>query len=123
MAKKTPPEFVRDQRGGTPPSAPGIEAVIRQCEVCDWEGEVIEALDADPDCPWCHAPTRRTATLARSEPVAAPGAKNPHAAALGRLGGLKGGRARAEALTPAQRRRIASRAARARWDKARKNDD
>ena len=125
MAKKTFPEFVRDQRNsGTPSTAPGIEAVIRHCEVCDWEGEVIETLDADPDCPWCHAPTRRTATLARSEPPpAAPGAKNPHAAALGRLGGLKGGRARAEALTPAQRRRIASRAARARWDKARKNED
>src|SRR5712692_1529676 len=28
------------------------------------------------------------------------GSKNPHAAALGRLGGLKGGRARAAALTP-----------------------
>ena len=30
--------------------------------------------------------------------------KNPHAAALGRLGGLKGGRARANALTAEQRR-------------------
>jgi len=43
--------------------------------------------------------------------------KNPHAAALGRLGGLKGGRARADALTAEQRRRIARKAARARWKK------
>jgi hypothetical protein len=33
--------------------------------------------------------------------------KNPHAVALGRLGGIKGGRARAEALTPVRRREIA----------------
>jgi hypothetical protein len=46
---------------------------------------------------------------------AKPGSKNPHAAALGRLGGLKGGRARAEALTPEERHMIASNAARARW--------
>jgi hypothetical protein len=45
--------------------------------------------------------------------------KNPHAAALGRLGGLIGGRARAAALTPQQRRMIASKAAQARWGKKR----
>lgn len=33
--------------------------------------------------------------------------KNPHAVALGRLGGAKGGRARAEALSPGRRRQIA----------------
>jgi hypothetical protein len=43
--------------------------------------------------------------------------KNPHAVALGRLGGLKGGRARTEKLTPEQRREIAIKAARARWGK------
>jgi hypothetical protein len=43
--------------------------------------------------------------------------KNPHAAALGRLGGLKGGRARAIRLSPAKRREIARKAARARWRK------
>jgi hypothetical protein len=41
--------------------------------------------------------------------------KNPHAAALGRLGGLKGGKARANALTAAERRTIARKAAQARW--------
>lgn len=43
--------------------------------------------------------------------------KNPHAQALGRLGGLKGGKARAAKLTPKQRAEIARRAAAARWAK------
>ena len=43
--------------------------------------------------------------------------KNPHAVALGRLGGQKGGKARAKKLTPEKRTEIARRAARARWDK------
>jgi len=41
--------------------------------------------------------------------------KNPAAVSLGRLGGLKGGRARAEKLTPEQRKEIAKRAALTRW--------
>ena len=43
--------------------------------------------------------------------------KNPHAVALGRLGGLKGGEARAAALSPRKRSQIAAKAARARWGK------
>lgn len=35
--------------------------------------------------------------------------------ALGRLGGLKGGKARAQKLTPEQRKEIARKAAQARW--------
>jgi hypothetical protein len=45
-------------------------------------------------------------------------AKNPHAQALGKLGGLKGGKARAAKLTPEQRAEIARKAAAARWQKA-----
>jgi hypothetical protein len=41
--------------------------------------------------------------------------KNPLAVALGRLGGLKGGRARADKLTTEQRRASAQKAALARW--------
>lgn len=41
--------------------------------------------------------------------------KNPAAVALGRLGGLKGGKARAEKLTPEERSEIAKKAAHARW--------
>ena len=43
--------------------------------------------------------------------------KNPAAVALGRLGGLKGGKARAKKLTAQQRRESARKAARARWHK------
>jgi hypothetical protein len=42
--------------------------------------------------------------------------KDPAAVALGRRGGLKGGKARAAKLTPAKRSDLARRAARARWD-------
>ena len=44
-------------------------------------------------------------------------AKNPHAQSLGRLGGLKGGAARAKSLTPEQRSEIARKAVTARWAK------
>lgn len=43
--------------------------------------------------------------------------KNPAAVLLGRLGGLKGGKARAEKLSPEQRREIAVKAANVRWQK------
>lgn len=41
--------------------------------------------------------------------------KNAAAVALGRLGGLKGGKARAESLSKARRKEIATKAAAARW--------
>lgn len=41
--------------------------------------------------------------------------KDPLAVELGRRGGLKGGKARADKLSPEQRREIAQRAAAARW--------
>ncbi len=41
--------------------------------------------------------------------------KNPAAVALGRLGGLKGGKARAAKMTKKQRREAAKKAALARW--------
>ncbi len=43
--------------------------------------------------------------------------KDPAAVALGRRGGLKGGKARADALTPEKRAEIAKKAAAARWKK------
>lgn len=43
--------------------------------------------------------------------------KNPAAVALGRLGGQKGGKARAAKLTPKRRKEIAEKAAAARWKK------
>lgn len=43
--------------------------------------------------------------------------KNQAAVELGRLGGKKGGKARADKLTPEQRKEIARKAAQARWKK------
>jgi hypothetical protein len=43
--------------------------------------------------------------------------KNPAAVSLGRLGGLKGGKARADKLSPERRKEIAANAAKKRWSK------
>jgi hypothetical protein len=43
--------------------------------------------------------------------------KNPHAVELGRLGGLKGGNARAKKLSAKKRSEIAKKGANARWGK------
>ncbi len=52
------------------------------------------------------------------EPLDDPNAgKNPAAVALGKLGGAKGGAARAASLSPAKRKAIARKAAMARWKK------
>jgi hypothetical protein len=57
------------------------------------------------------------ATEGEPETPAPEDQKNPHAVALGRLGGQKGGKARAEKLTQEQRKEIAKKAAKARWGK------
>jgi hypothetical protein len=85
----------------------------RRCLVCEWEGNVTEPEEADEIgsvCPDCHAPTERVSIVRKP-------AVNPHAAALGRLGGLKGGPARAERLSAKRRREIARQAAQARWSR------
>ena len=43
--------------------------------------------------------------------------KNPAAVALGRLGGLKGGKARAKKLSSKRLKEIAKKAAKSRWSK------
>ncbi|HFD31268.1 MAG TPA: histone H1 [Gammaproteobacteria bacterium] len=52
---------------------------------------------------------------AEVEPAEDFAGKDPAAVALGRKGGLKGGKARAEKLTAEQRSEIAKKAARTRW--------
>lgn len=47
-----------------------------------------------------------------------PKPKNPAAVELGRLGGLKGGKARAAKLSPAKRKAIAKKAAKTRWSES-----
>ena len=52
-----------------------------------------------------------------AEKTLPPPEKNQAAVELGRLGGKKGGKARAKALTPEERSNIAKKAAAARWSK------
>lgn len=54
------------------------------------------------------------ATGQASEPT---DTRNPAAVSLGRLGGLKGGKARASKLSPEQRKEIAQKGAKKRWGK------
>jgi hypothetical protein len=49
--------------------------------------------------------------------------KNPHAVALGKMGGSKGGKIRAARLSPERRREIAQKAIRARWAKFKKSPE
>jgi hypothetical protein len=56
--------------------------------------------------------TKEPAPIPEPKPIKE---KNPAAVALGRLGGLKGGKARANKLTSDQRREIAEKAAKTRW--------
>jgi hypothetical protein len=50
-------------------------------------------------------------------PLEIPEPKNQAAVALGRLGGLKGGNARAKKLTPERLKEIAAKGAAARWNR------
>lgn len=60
--------------------------------------------------------------IATGETEDDPVEKESEAVALGRLGGLKGGQARAAALSADERRRIAKAAAEARWRKKSQHD-
>ena len=66
---------------------------------------------------WAKAITDRVTSKddAKKADISPP--KDPAAVALGRKGGLKGGKARAEALSPKKRKEIAKKAAKARWEK------
>jgi hypothetical protein len=100
------------------PAADHVHVVIRRCTLCDWTAELVEHGDPDqPLCPWCFGLTERAAILGVVVPEGAAGDRNVSAASLGRLGGLKGGPARALKLSARRRREIASKAARARWGK------
>jgi len=88
--------MARGPRGERRPDDPAAAAVMT---VRLAVGEISESLD-------------ESATSAHAGLVKQ---KNPAAVALGRLGGQRGGRARAAKLSADQRREIARRAAAARW--------
>jgi hypothetical protein len=64
---------------------------------------------------------RQSAGQTKFEQMSKP--KNPHAVALGKLGGSKGGKIRAAKLTPKQRSDIARKAVLARWERVKKTQD
>ena len=96
-------------------------AVLRQ--LAKWLAEGGYSVETRaPSSPARKAPGMRRVSVATVTTRAEPGGrngltgnKNMHAAALGRLGGRKGGFARAARLTARQRSEIARKAARARW--------
>ena len=57
---------------------------------------------------------RNVVEIATGEPLKPP-EKNPAAVALGKLGGIKGGKGRAASMTPERRSEIAQKAAKTRW--------
>jgi hypothetical protein len=63
------------------------------------------------------AEARRVVEIAIGGPLVLNKEKNPFAVGLGKLGGQKGGKARAAALSPSRRRAIARKAAKARWSR------
>lgn len=78
----------------------------------------LQPLPEVPDIPDVSGPPDTPAESLRAiELMALVEGKDPLAVLLGRRGGLKGGKARAEALTPTRRREIAELAAKARWNK------
>lgn len=71
------------------------------CDVNQRAKAIMELATADP--------------ATEAEPETPTAGKNPAAVALGRLGGLKGGKARAASLSKKKRSEIAKKAAKARW--------
>ena len=72
--------------------------------------EILQAITGEPS----GTTSVKKATKEKPAKKAQP-AKNPAAVALGRLGGLKGGKARMAKLSPKRRADIARKAAKARW--------
>ena len=88
--------------------------VTRACPVCEWTHAAFEPSSKDPaasECRVCHAPMR----IVREQLLVDATELRDQAAAFGRAGGLKGGRIRAEKLSPRRRSEIARLAAAARW--------
>ncbi len=86
--------------------------------VCLWHSEYMptrssKRKETDPNVIAFLTVQRATGQLPAEPPTQ--DTRNPHAVALGKLGGAKGGKARAAKLSAKKRAEIARRAARARW--------
>ncbi len=74
----------------------------------------------DPGCGYYDVTNPKECFATEADAVAQE--KNPAAVALGKLGGSKGGKARAKNMTPEQRSESARKAAKARWEKKRQQE-
>lgn len=72
--------------------------------------QILEAITGEQPCHASPVPKVREPAKKKATPV-----KNPAAVALGRLGCLKGGKARAMKLSASKRIEIAKKAAKTRW--------
>jgi hypothetical protein len=91
----------------------------------EWSGEDNEWVglcDQLPSLSWLD-PDKARALAGIERLVRNVADKDPAAVALGRKGGLKGGRARADKLTPKQRSDIAKKAAQTRWHRTNENQN
>jgi hypothetical protein len=61
--------------------------------------------------------TTETEVAAQPEPVAVPSDLSAYMSAMGRKGGMVGGKRRLVTMTAAQRKKVAAKAAKARWGK------
>jgi hypothetical protein len=95
------------KRSSKPPDDPNEAAKAVRDRIADLTEDASEDADVTPE----------------DQEEAKPEKKNPAAVALGRLGGKKGGPARAEKLSAEQRREIAKKAAQARWKDRKPNND
>jgi hypothetical protein len=97
---------VEKKKKKTPPDINQLaKSIVDQATSCKAVCETTTG-DALPTAQRLSTPNRDTTQTKK---------KNPAAVALGRLGGLKGGKARADKLSAKKRKEIAQRAAQTRW--------
>lgn len=101
----------------------GAEAVVGQFEI----QSVSSRRSIQSGQEWVMSKRSRTDPILLAKKVfdhieAQDRPKNPAAVAMGKLGGPKGGPARAKALSPERRKEIAQKAAMARWKKGKRDN-
>ncbi len=103
------------REAGAEGAAPPGRSCVGTCSFCRWEDRVLKVIPGVVDWTRVRRDCKGVPKRSSMDPDDPSDGKNPAAVALGRLGGKKGGPARAMRLTAAQRSAIAKRAAQARW--------
>lgn len=96
--------------------APKQKRQIVARDINSWAAAIVEATTGEKvPADLVEQEIRKIAEERLAQAKGEQPSKNPAAVALGRLGGLKGGKARAEVLSAKERSAIASKAVKARW--------